>query len=53
MCQIIAISGNGIKVPVLSDLTKHDATKLRHHLLQADDNFDMLGVQICKYRIRK
>lgn len=49
---IIAISGK-TKVPVISGLSQRDAAYMRRNFVQAEDNFDMLGNQICKYRIRK
>ena len=52
MCAIIAISGK-TKVPVLTGLTQKEAAIKRRNLLGAEENFDMFGVSICKYRIKK
>lgn len=52
MLAIIAISGN-TKVTVLTNLTQAVAASTRRELVKAEENFDMLGNQICKYRLKK
>lgn len=52
MATIIAISG-GVKTPVFSHNNHQVVATTRRELAQSEENMDMLGNQICKYRIRK
>lgn len=49
---ILAISGNK-KVAVLTGLSQKEAAVIRRELVSAEENFDMFGVEICKYRLKK
>lgn len=52
MASIIAISGK-VKTPVFSDSNHQVVAARRRELAQSEENLDMLGQQICKYRLRK
>ena len=52
MVSILAISGDQ-KVTVFLGLTQKVAAVIRRELLSAEENFDMFGDAVCKYRLRK
>ena len=50
--SIIAITGNNVKVEVMSGLTKREAAYQRRELAISDENFDMLGKTCAIYRTK-
>lgn len=49
---VLAISGK-TKVALFSGLTHQVAQGIRHDLVRSLENFDMLGNEICRYRLKK
>jgi len=50
--SIIAITGNNVKVEIISGLTPRQAAYQRRELATSEENFDMLGKTCAIYRTK-